>query len=626
MTAYPAGLVTSASEEKYRTEAGKLKYYHSQPVDEGFEEELDEFDCTVDTPTGLEGLLQQLSVERPRHIITEWNENTLSKGTYDSSPPTLAQILRSSYQFEATSEHNLVLDRNTQASKPLVIFATRMKLIEVLTTALDYKFMDDFLMTVEMIMETGEFAQVILSRLAQAFGAVDSDAEQYKSPSLGRDVIKMRCMIVLQHWAQVNLAATGDGIILDGTVVKFVVESLDMILTSGRYVTESDRRFLIKVRRIYDPNCLIGPASLDRCPESPVFTISETDDQPIEAFHAMSAYSSSLTDRRKKVTFRARFKKALCRLFSRDEATHRLQLDPASPTGSASSPEFGYRGQRQLVRRRSSSSSPANISSAGSLASDMESMQLTPVLLTERSRTLARILMVLEADMMHDISRAELVAFPRARESIDSLYAHCPQLQRHIEHFNSMCRWFARQIAEASQSPSTTCPQQVELLAKMIRLGVKCVLQHNYSTAMQIILSLQAPAVASNQALWQALPPWERQLARDLLSFGSPSRNFKHVRKTLEEILGDRGAVVPFVGLFLSDLVMNYERPESCDLEVSRDSPMIPFYKNHLAAKIVRLFCAFQRPQYRVTTFLTGHERQMYSYFADVGRLDGEFM
>ena len=289
------------------------------------------------------------------------------------------------------------------------------------------------------------------------------------------------------------------------------------------------------------------------------------------------------------------------------------------------------RAPRHLLRRRSSSSSPANMSSAGSLASDLESMQLTPILLTERSRTLARILMVLEADMLHDISRAELVAFPRARESIDSLYACCPQLQRHIEHFNSMCRWFARQIAEASMSPISTCPQQGELLAKMIRLGVKCVLLHNYSTAMQIILSLQAPAVAGNQALWQTLPPWERQLARDLLAFGSPSRNFKHVRKALEEILGEREAVVPFVGLFLSDLVMNYERPEACDefdcgMDTTDKVPLVPFYKNHLAAKIVRLFCAFQRPQYRVTTLLTAHERQLYSYFADVGRLDGEFM
>ena len=117
-----------------------------------------------------------------------------------------------------------------------------------------------------------------------------------------------------------------------------------------------------------------------------------------------------------------------------------------------------------------------------------------------------------------------------------------------------------------------------------------------------------------------SLPSWERRLAKDVALFGSPVKNFKNVRKALEDVQAEETPTVPFTGLFLSDLVYSWERNSG-----EHSDFLIPVYKNHLAAKILRQFIAFQSKSHRFGKNLSEKERQLYSYFADIGRLGGEF-
>jgi hypothetical protein len=101
----------------------------------------------------------------------------------------------------------------------------------------------------------------------------------------------------------------------------------------------------------------------------------------------------------------------------------------------------------------------------------------------------------------------------------------------------------------------------------------------------------------------------------------------------MEEVFSDDIPVIPFNGLFLSDLVFNFERnsndsvssSDQVSLCVNMQHKLIPYYKNHVAAKIVRYFLSFQSARHRFDKVLSGRERQLYSYFADIGRLGGEF-
>lgn len=447
--------------------------------------------------------------------------------------------------------------------------------------------MDDLLVTLEMIIHPMDFTTCLLSRLAQAFKAVPG---WNPNEPIDPDVVKMRGLIVLQHWAGIYGAALETD--LDMSIREVIIYAMDFIWQHGRTLSPSDHRFLIKIRRLFDARGEISTTAPEQ-DEGDQNAYQDGNDVS-SVFDSERGYSADgindgrvLGDFRK---WRERMKTRLRSFFNN------------SPRHSPASSGFN---------------SPQSASSLliNSFSSDAEcSEELSAVLMTERSRNLAVILGVLEWDLFKAIQRGELVSFPAARESPQHLAEACPNLQRAIEHFNSICQWFVQLIANQED--------EVPLLAKLIRLAVKCVLIHNYNSAMQIILALQSPTISARKDLWLALPSWERRLAKDLAIFGSPVKNFKNVRKALDEVQKEEVPVIPFTGLFLSDLVFNYERPSQTKFNSSH---MIPFYKNHVAAKVVRQFAAFQHPRHQFEKILSGKERQLYSYFADIGRLGSEF-
>lgn len=443
--------------------------------------------------------------------------------------------------------------------------------------------MDDFLLTVEMIIHPMDFASCLLSRLAQAFNAVPGWNSQEE---INPEVVKMRGLIVLQHWA--GIIGSDLETKLDISIRKIVIEAFDVIWQQSRTLSQSDKQFLIKIRRLYDPRGEISTTT----PEDSDCEANYPVGNDVSSVYESETFKSELSNG-SIVKWREKLKLRLKSIF---------HPKPSNSGGIFNSP-------------RSSSSLLIN-----SFSSDVEFEDISAVLMIERSRTLANILAILEWDLFHDIQRSELVYFPSARESPQRLSEDCPNLQRSIEHFNSMCQWFVQMVANQDDDYGT------QLLAKLIRLACKCILIHNYNTAMQIILALQSPTISVRKDLWTSLPSWERRLAKDLAAFGSPIKNFKNVRKALDQVQREDIPVIPFNGLFLSDLVFNWERCNSHSSSVNySNSELIPFYKNHLAAKIVKQFLAFQQPKHQFVKVLSGKERQLYSYFADIGRLGGEF-
>ena len=528
----------------------------------------------------LESLLNNLTLDKP--ILFPAQSSTLTGPNLQKNPETRRSNsiswLGSAFKFEPTAENvNLITESGSTESKPIILYASKMKLIEKLTTVLDYKLMDDVLLTIEMVMHPIDFVSCLMSRIAQAFDSVPGwDQREEIDP----EVVKMRGLIVLQHWGT-NTGASS----FDYSVRKIVIEGLDVIWQQSRTLSQSDQGFLIKIRRLFDPRGEISVTTaplddFDAFDEGLSSSIYESDGFEIK---------KELSDSRK---WRDKLKIKLKSIFRTTSSTNSsLKRANSINSNGLSSPSF-------LVN---------------SFSSDLEYEDFSSVLIRERSKTLANILAVLEWDLFNEIERSELVLFPIARESPQRLAEECPNLQRAIEHFNSMCKWFVQLVLNQEDD----C---VALLAKLIRLAVKCLLIHNYNSALQIILALQSPAISGRKELWMSLPSWERRLAKDVALFGSPVKNFKNVRKALEDVQAEETPTVPFTGLFLSDLVYSWERNSG-----EHSDFLIPVYKNHLAAKILRQFIAFQSKSPRFGKNLSEKERQLYSYFADIGRLGGEF-
>lgn len=119
---------------------------------------------------------------------------------------------------------------------------------------------------------------------------------------------------------------------------------------------------------------------------------------------------------------------------------------------------------------------------------------------------------------------------------------------------------------------------------------------------MQIVLTLQSPAVEGLAAAWRSVGQFEATMFQDLAVFAGPWKNFRSIRKALEVLETSTQPCVPFTGkalqltcagLYISDLMINDERSTGKGTS-DGSTAMIPFYKYRAAARIVRQFRMLQ--------------------------------
>lgn len=529
--------------------------------------------------TGIDGLLENLTI----------NQITVER-SYEGGH--LGDDLDyENITFPPKTAFNYITDpSSSNEDKPIILYATRAKLIEHSVTKLDYKLMDDLLLSLEAFFKPINFAQAICSILHQVFMI----HPMRRLPShFQLDVVKMRCLVILQLW-HANVAESFNET-LPEEVTFYIIQSLESIIQKAS-LSASERGLVCKVLRIYDPDgrrnsfASISDLSFPLNHDFNTSTLITSD-----SASTFSTFDSATDPNSNK--WRARLKAKLKSIFGR----------------SASSDQ---------------ASSPASIL-VNSFSSDFEDRddEACQLLLGERSKNLALIFSVVEADLLVAIGRSEIVSFAQLRELPLKLAESCPNLQRAIDHFNSMCRWFVQVIT--SQNDVMTASH---LLAKLIRLAVKCTLINNYNTFLQIVLALQSPNLANLTAIWDELPTWERKLARDLTIFGSPARNFKNIRHAMEEAFDEETDAsspppIPFTGLFLSDSVYNWEQADDqLRAHPPTEKKPLAVYKCHVIAKILRQFRQYKQAASKSTLKLTNRQRQLYSYFADIGRLGGDFL
>ncbi|CAO3632709.1 unnamed protein product [Cunninghamella echinulata] len=174
-----------------------------------------------------------------------------------------------------------------------------------------------------------------------------------------------------------------------------------------------------------------------------------------------------------------------------------------------------------------------------------------------------------------------------------------------IGFFNKTCQWVASEIVRTRNMDT-----RVRVIEKFIRIALKCYHHRNYSTLMQMLLGLQSPAVSRLEKTWQRVDHYEMQIFGELKELAKPFRNWKNIRDAMTkatEDISESSAVdsilikkrhqrlllqqqhhhhhlstdspipflscspdsisgcIPFLGLYLSDLVFNAELPTYID-------------------------------------------------------------
>ncbi|GAN09040.1 hypothetical protein MAM1_0239c08562 [Mucor ambiguus] len=208
-------------------------------------------------------------------------------------------------------------------------------------------------------------------------------------------------------------------------------------------------------------------------------------------------------------------------------------------------------------------------------------------------------------------------------------------VEKTINRFNAVCQWVSSEIVQTRQ-----LDQRVKLIEKFIRLAKKCKLYCNFSTLIQILLGLQSSSVSRLEKTWPLVNKREIKTLQELSTFTSPTKNWKHIRDSMSQVAEEYGespteiqvevddnnstfrkrkskksvtiklpfgGCIPFLGIYLSDLVFNAELPSylpSSNNNIERkhqgsidavlSQPLVHFRKHRITATVIKRVLVFQ--------------------------------
>ncbi|KAI8337889.1 hypothetical protein BC941DRAFT_501889 [Chlamydoabsidia padenii] len=204
-------------------------------------------------------------------------------------------------------------------------------------------------------------------------------------------------------------------------------------------------------------------------------------------------------------------------------------------------------------------------------------------------------------------------------------------IEQVIERFNTVCQWVASEIVSVQK-----LDLRVKVVEKFIRLAQKCRMYSNFATLVQILLGLQSPSVSRLKKTWARVGTSEQRLLDQLSQFTSPMRNWKHIRDNMTMVADEYGmsptevqvempgtnfkrtrvkipfgGCIPFLGIYLSDLVFNSEQPpylepnhahhkiykeqtQTHHLSPVLKQPLVNFRKYRITATVIKRVLTFQ--------------------------------
>lgn len=173
---------------------------------------------------------------------------------------------------------------------------------------------------------------------------------------------------------------------------------------------------------------------------------------------------------------------------------------------------------------------------------------------------------------------------------------------------------------------------RIRVIEKFIRIAQKCLQFSNFATLTQILLGLQSSPVERLRRTWTRIRKEDLRILKELNEYISPFGNWKVIREAMRKSIEDatilkalikqrkrRGSdvrkintgCIPFLGLYLSDLVFNAAVPSFIDppsqpptpsspsfnvpsSPLYHQQPLINFHKHRTTATIIKRILTFQ--------------------------------
>ncbi|QEL59942.1 hypothetical protein CJJ09_002029 [Candidozyma auris] len=209
----------------------------------------------------------------------------------------------------------------------------------------------------------------------------------------------------------------------------------------------------------------------------------------------------------------------------------------------------------------------------------MKSSSHISFVLSYDSKSLAEHFTMIEKDMLQDIDWKELIELNWNKELTpvnswleiivnESYYTQNKGVNLVIARFNLMVNWIISEILLTTEES-----ERIAIMSRFIHVAHHSQILQNFSTLMQIILALTSEKISKLRETWKKLPPGDLLTLKNLEELTSPFKNFINIRLCTNQVRPSLGCI-PFVGLYLSDLIFNAERPKFVKRQSSK--PLSP--------------------------------------------------
>lgn len=234
-----------------------------------------------------------------------------------------------------------------------------------------------------------------------------------------------------------------------------------------------------------------------------------------------------------------------------------------------------------------------------SVASSVQHGNHTPFILNFSSEALVAQLTLIERDALAEVDWKELID-QRWKQNVPSVHSWLGFLAETktttalggsgggvevvVTRFNLTVNWIKSEILL-----TRSLADRVQTVTRFIHVAAHARRLQNYSTMMQIVLALSSGAIKCLKRTWANISTVDVDTLDRLEKIVMPFRNFQRLRAELNSLDTDVGCI-PFLGVYLSDLTYNAERPAFVKAEPKDGSSklLVNFDRFRTSAAVVK--------------------------------------
>jgi alpha-tubulin suppressor-like RCC1 family protein len=184
-------------------------------------------------------------------------------------------------------------------------------------------------------------------------------------------------------------------------------------------------------------------------------------------------------------------------------------------------------------------------------ASPRTAVDLSVMSSPDQAKAIVELLIQIDFTLLCGIQSKELLGCQWLKENKEQA---SPGVVAVTMRFNKVCNWVIAEILSRRD-----VKDRRDVMAAFINMAQKARVLGACNTVMQLVAALNNAVILRLKQTWELLSRKDRTLFEELELFCSPKGSFKYVREMIKDRREKKQSCLPYLGMFLSDLVFTVE-------------------------------------------------------------------